>query len=230
MKNKFNINNIPAVLYGKPSKNVYLFIHGKCGYKEEAERFSKTACAKGWQVLAIDLPEHGERKSEKDTFNPWNIVPELKIVLDYVKERWGCRTLYSISIGAYFSLLAFKDEYFQNALFISPVLDMKLLIENMMQWSNVTKDDLRNKQEIKTYFGETLSWKYYTYVKQNPVNNWNAPTHILYAENDNLTSIEIVDKFKEEFNCSLTVMQNGEHWFHTDEQLMFLEKWEQKYT
>ena len=47
---------IPAVLYGAPSSRVWLCLHGKCGFKEEAASFAELACPKGWQVLAIDLP------------------------------------------------------------------------------------------------------------------------------------------------------------------------------
>lgn len=29
----------------------------------------------------------------------------------------------------------------------------------------------------------------------------------------------------ESHNANLTVMENGEHWFHTEEQVTFLDKW-----
>ena len=32
----FDIRGIPAVLYGKQADKVWLFVHGKCGNKEEA--------------------------------------------------------------------------------------------------------------------------------------------------------------------------------------------------
>lgn len=54
----FCLGRIPAVLYGEPADNLWLFIHGKCGYKEEAAAFSEIACPNGYQVLSIDLPEH----------------------------------------------------------------------------------------------------------------------------------------------------------------------------
>ena len=43
-------------------------------------------------------------------------------------------------------------------------------------------------------------------------------THILYGEKDNLTSYETVAEFVAQIKATLTVMKNGEHWFHTDEQ------------
>ena len=65
------------------------------------------------------------------------------------------------------------------------------------------------------------------YVRENPI-SWNVPTEILYAGNDNLTSRQTVDRFVNSHNSNLTVMDNGEHWFYTDEQLAFLDNWMKK--
>ena len=97
-------------------------------------------------------------------------------------------------------------------------------ILDMMRWANVSEKDLCKKGEIHTDFGETLSWEYLCFVRDNPI-KWNVPTEILYAEKDNLTSRQTVDLFIEHHNANLTIMENGEHWFHTDEQLSFLDKW-----
>ncbi len=60
----------------------------------------------------------------------------------------------------------------------SPVVDMENLpICNMMQWSNVTEQELAEKREIATDFGETLSWEYLCYVRQHRI-IWNVPTCI----------------------------------------------------
>lgn len=45
---------------------------------------------------------------------------------------------------------------------------------------------------------------------------------MLYGSKDNLTEHDVVDKFVKRFNCNLTVMENGEHWFYTGEQLAVL--------
>ena len=52
---KFNL-----VTYGEKSDSVYIYVHGLGGRKEDAEEFSKIAEKKGFQVLAFDLPGHGE--------------------------------------------------------------------------------------------------------------------------------------------------------------------------
>lgn len=84
--------------------------------------------------------------------------------------------------------------------------------------------DLYKEKEIETSFGETLSWEYLCYVREHPV-VWNIPTKILYGDKDNLTSYETMSDFASKMGISLTVMNNGEHWFHTDEQMNFLDDW-----
>lgn len=116
------------------------------------------------------------------------------------------------------------EKKISKALFISPIVNMEKLICNMMTWANVTEEQLKGKGEIPTDFGETLSWKYLCYVRQNPL-LWNIPTKILYAEKDNLTSLDTVTEFARSHNAPLTVMKDGEHWFHTKKQLEFLADW-----
>lgn len=222
---EFQIQGIPTIIYGEPSKKCYLYIHGKCGYKEEAESFAAIASQRGYQVLSFDLPEHGERKGETDTFNPWHVVPELKRLFSAARERWDRISIRANSIGAYFSMLSFAEESIDRCLFVSPILDMEQLIANMMKWSGVTEDQLEKQGTIPTNFGETLSWEYLSYVRKHRIEKWDVPTSILYGSADNLTERKTVDAFVGKFNCKLTVMPDGEHWFHTPEQLNILEQW-----
>ena len=221
----FQIGKIPAILYGEKTDKVYLFIHGKCGYKEEAKEFGEIVCPRGWQVLGIDLPEHGNRKGETNTFVPWYVVPELQTVMAYAQQNWSCIGLRANSIGAWFSMLAFSAEPLEKSLFVSPILNMKSLTQTMMQRAGVTEGDLQAYKTVPTDFGETLSWRYYQYAKEHPIQMWPSPTSILYAEKDNLTSRQEVDDFIRCFPCDLTVLKGGEHWFHTPEQLEILRQW-----
>ena len=43
---------------------------------------------------------------------------------------------------------------------------MKLLIQKMMSWANVSPEQLKQEQTIPTSFGQTLSWKYWEYAKK----------------------------------------------------------------
>lgn len=75
MKRQFvKMENVPAVIYGEKSDKVYIFIHGKQGYKEEGEDLAGIVCKKGYQVISIDLPGHGERKAEAEDFLPWKVL------------------------------------------------------------------------------------------------------------------------------------------------------------
>ncbi|MCI2046859.1 MAG: alpha/beta hydrolase [Faecalibacterium sp.] len=221
----FTINSIPAVLYGENADKVCLYIHGKCGYKEEAQSLAEILCPRGFQVLSIDLPEHGERKNGEAKLVPWVAVPELQGVLAYAKQRWHSISLHATSIGAYFSLLAFSEEAFEKVMFVSPVVDMKKLIETMMQWAQVSAERLQAEKEIPTQFGETLSWEYYTYAKEHSLTHWNSKTAILYAGHDNLTDRDTITEFAEQFGCELQIYEDGEHWFHTEEQLAVWRNW-----
>ena len=227
-KARFTIQSIPSILYGDSSENLFLYIHGKMGRKEEAARFAESICPKGYQVLSIDLPGHGERAGEMERFVPWEIVPELQAVYGFARHQWKRIGLSANSIGAYFSLLAFREAKLEKSLFVSPVLDMEKLIRDMMGWAGVTREQLREAGEIPTAFGETLSWKYLTYAAEHRITKWNCPTAILYAGRDHLTARKTVDDFALRFGCNVTVMEKGEHWFHTEEQLAVLDAWLRK--
>lgn len=223
---QIELDGIPAVIYGEDSDSVYLFVHGKSGYKEEGEDFANQVCEKGWQVLAIDLPEHGKRADEDDArFVPWDVLPELRLVMKYIHTKWKHVGLRANSIGAWFSMLSFPDEQFENCLFVSPILDMNLLIRNMMNWAGVTEEQLKKRGEIPTEFGETLSYRYLIYSREHKIEKWDNHTAILYAGKDNLTNRDTVNHFAEHFHCHLSVMEQGEHWFHTEEQMKVLHQW-----
>ena len=65
----------------------------------------------------------------------------------------------------------------------------------------------------------------YTHLDVYKRQIWTVPTHILYGEKDNLTSYETIAEFAHRIGATLTVMENGEHWFHTKEQMDFLSDW-----
>lgn len=211
---------------GEKTDKIYIYVHGKMSSKEEAGSFAAKAAKRGYQVLSFDLPEHGDRKNDGSyRFNAWNAVSDLDIIGGYVSERWRKIGLFACSIGAYFGLLAYKTMPLCKCLFLSPILDMVKLIDNMKLRFNVSDDELREKKEIPTPQGETLSWDYYLYAKENPIVKWDAPTSILYGSADNLTERNTVDDFSKRFNCDLTVFEGGEHYFHTEEQLHFYNQW-----
>lgn len=222
---RFQIGTIPAVLYGEPAEQGYVFLHGQMGCKEEAEAFARATCPKGIQVLSLDLPGHGERQTWGEELVPWTAVPDIQAALNWAKRRWKTISLRANSIGAYFAMLAFDAP--SRALLVSPILNMEGLILTMMGWAGVTEEQLRERGEIATSFGQTLSWQYLCWVREHPVHNWTCPIRILYGNQDNMTSRQTMDEFVRLHDARLTVMEGGEHWFHTPEQLAVLRKWEE---
>ena len=224
-KQTMTIAGIPAVLYGSRSRRVYLYVHGKNGCKEEAERFAGTACAAGWQVLAIDLPEHGARKDRPEQLLPWAVVPEIQAVYARMQPVWPHIRLYGVSIGAWLAMQALRAEKLEKALLVSPVVDMEKLILALMQQAGVTEEQLRAAGEIPTDFGETLSWPYLCWVREHPL-HWKVPTQVLYADTDPLTGHTAMEQFRQQTRAHLTILEGGEHWFHTETQLAALQSWE----
>jgi pimeloyl-ACP methyl ester carboxylesterase len=108
-KEYLNIQGIPSILLGESSKNLYLFIHGLGGCKEEAEAFAEIAGCYGWQILSVDLPEHWRNAREKNLFVPWQVVPELSAIMKYARSYWDSIALRANSIGAWFSMLSFQE-------------------------------------------------------------------------------------------------------------------------
>ena len=145
--------------------------------------------------------------------------------MQYAKNRATSISLMANSIGAYFALLAYKEENLKQCLFLSPVINMESLIQKMMQWFDISDEKLFKEQAIPTPIGQTLYWDYYQYVKNNPIVTWNAPTSILYGRKDNLFEYELMLSFATTFNCKLHLSENAEHYFHTDEDMRIYKNW-----
>ena len=224
-KIKLEIAGIPAVLYGKRSRRVYLYVHGKNGSAAEAARFARTACPAGWQVLAVDLPEHGTRKNSPEKLVPWVVTRELQAVYARMQPVWKHIRVYGVSIGAWFAMQALQTQTPEKALLVSPIVDMEKLILALMQQAGVTEEQLHAAGEIPTDFGETLSWPYLCWVREHPL-QWHTPTQVLYGDKDALTSRAVMGRFRRQSGAHLTILQGGEHWFHTPVQLAALESWE----
>ena len=196
-------------------KNLVIYVHGKGGNADEALHY-KSLFPEA-DVLGFDY------KAE----TPWDAKTEFPVCFDSVAADYDEVILIANSIGAFFSMNALGNKPIKQAYFISPMVNLEKLICNMMMWAGVSEDELREKKTMPTNFGETLSWEYLCYVRENPI-EWSIPTKILYGSNDNLTSLETMREFAQRIGAPLTVMDGGEHWFHTAEQMVFLDKWIRK--
>ena len=193
-------------------KKGMIFIHGKGGNAGEADHYRGLFPA--YDVAGFDY------KSE----TPWDAKEEFVQFYDSFCEDHDHVSIIANSLGAFFSLNAWGDRTIEKAYFISPIVNMEKLISDMMQWANVTEEQLKEQGRIETDFGETLSWEYLSWVRNHPV-SWNIPTRILYGGKDHMQSIETSRAFAEQIGSDVTVMEDGEHWFHTEEQMAFLDRW-----
>ena len=193
-------------------KNAVIYIHGKYGTAEEAEHYKK---------IFNEADIIGFKYTSE---YPWDFQKEFSNFIDNIYIKYKKISIIANSIGAYFTMLSLTNKNIEKAFFISPIVDMEKLITDMMVSENITEEELYKKKKIKTSFGEILSWDYLTFARKNPI-EWNIPTYILYGENDDLTSYETILNFTNKSKANLTIMRDGEHWFHTDEQIEFLNNW-----
>jgi uncharacterized protein len=229
-RQNLNVENIPAILWGDNPDKLFIAMHGNMSNKadEAIVVFADEATAKGYQVLSFDLPEHGDRKDEAYACKVQNCVADLNTIMRYAQSRSNKISIFACSISAYFSLLAYNHEPLKQSLFLSPVVDMERIINNMMTWFSISENRLKTEKEVSTPVGQTLYWDYYRYVKEHPIADWNNPTSILYGSEDNLCEFDAVSAFAERFGCDLQIMEHGEHYFHTEEQLQFFRQWLKK--
>ena len=218
------IEGIPATIWGRPSERVWLCVHGKLSSKDAFAEFAQIAEQKGCQTISFDLPRHGQRKDEPERCDIWNGIRDLAIMAAYVFKRWQDVSLYGCSLGAYFCLNAYAGFNFRKCLFQSPILDMEYLIRRMMEWFDITEARLEAEKEIETPI-DLMSWEYYRYVQQHPIENWDIPTCILFAGKDTLQSIDIVSGFAGKHGCAVTVANDSEHPFMAEEDGKIVHDW-----
>ncbi|AQR94863.1 alpha/beta hydrolase [Clostridium saccharoperbutylacetonicum] len=225
------IGNIPAILWGPKSDELFIVVHGNMSNKASdlITVFAEQAIVRGYQILSFDLPEHGERKRVNDDCKIQECVRDLKIIMDYAKSLSNNISVLACSLGAYCTLLTYKRESLRQCLFLSPVVDMEQMINNMMEECKISENKLKEEKEIKTSIGHTLYWDYYCYVKEHPIDEWNNTTSILYGSEDEICEFNVVAGFAKCFNCDLEIMENGKHSFHTKEQMEFFKQWLNKY-
>ena len=196
----------------KTKNAALLYVHGRGGSAEEAKHYEAL------------FPERDVFGLDYRTDSPWETNREIEWAVGELSREFQDIILIANSIGAFYSMNADICEKIGKAYFISPMVDLVKLITDMMKWANVTEEDLKREKTIQTEFGEELSWEYLCYVREHPI-KWTVPTVILYGTEDHLVSMETMKGFAEKIHADLTIMTGGEHWFHTEEQMAFLDRW-----
>ena len=194
------------------AKSGVVYVHGNGGTSAEADHYAPL------------LPEYGVIGFDYRASFPWGAREEFSAYFRVQREKYDSLVVIANSIGAYFTMCSGVSDLIDRAFFISPVVNMENLICRMIAQSGVSEDELRRKGIIRTSFGDELSWQYLSYTRTHPV-VWNKRTDILCAENDAVTPLDEMRAFAKDRKADLCVMPGGEHWFHTSEQMHFLDRW-----
>ncbi len=189
-----------------------VYVHGMAGSADEASHFRSL------------FPERKVIGFDYRASHPREVKEEFSRFFRSVFDRYGPFILIANSIGAYFSMQAPLSGLIERAYFISPVTDMEELILGMMRQAGVTEEELMQKGVIPLSSGPDLSWEYLSYVRKHPV-SLSVPLHILAGRRDSLIPRDSFESFAAKFGADLAVMPDGEHWFHTPDQMRFLDEW-----
>ncbi len=191
---------------------LFVYVHGRGGSAEDAGRYG--ALFPESHVIGFDY------RSDK----PWEAGMEFPVFFRGCRSGYDSVSVIAESIGAFLAMSSLDASLVDRAYLISPVVSMEKLILGMMRHDGISEKELSERHEILAESGEMLSWEYLCYVRDNPI-QWNVPSSILYGENDDLTSYDDILAFAAEAGAELTVMKGGEHWFHTESELDFLDRW-----
>ncbi len=193
-------------------KDLVLYLHGKGGSAAESAHYRPLF--PGCEVMGLEYPDAA----------PSGAGEAIHAAVKQLKDEYNRITLVANSIGAYFAMGAGMGGLLHRAYFISPIVDLERLILDRMALAGVTEAQLRAEGVIAAGPDEALSWAYLCDVRAHPV-HWAVPTEILWGSRDELTAYETVSAFAEAHGAPLTVMEGGEHWFHTEAQMAFLDRW-----
>jgi len=189
-----------------------IYIHGLGGSACEAEHYAPLFPS--LKVTGFDY------RAE----TPWQARDEFPAFARKTSADGSPLILIANSIGAYFAMQSLCGSgLVEKAVFISPVIDMEGLILGMMRREGISENELRQKEKIITSSGETLSWEYLQFARLNPA-RWDTPALVIYGENDNITGPQTVTDFARAAGAELAVMKGAEHWFHTAEQMDFIDR------
>ncbi len=196
----------------KPQKDSCLvYIHGLYGNSGEANFYS--FLANKYDVIGLDY----------DDGNPWEVKDKIIHEFSEISKKYRNVYLIANSIGAFYAYRYLSSFKIKKAFFISPLVNMRKIIDKMMKKYSITLERFKNEKIIVLENGQAISFDFYQSLDN--VDHWDVKTHILYGQNDKLVDHESIFSFASAHNCSLTILKNGDHYFHTPGQLKCIKKW-----
>ena len=197
----------------RKDKKVVVYIHGLYGSATEAK--DSSFLEEEYDVIGLDYQDA----------NPWELKGTIRNEFEKITKNYKEVVVIANSIGAFYAYEYLSDFNIKQAFFISPIVDMHQIILGLMMQYHVSKEELKEKKEIKLENGQTLSYDFYLHTL-NYEDSWTTPTDILYGSRDELVYIEnIVDFLTTHPNAKLTIKQGAKHYFHTKEEKEFIKNW-----
>lgn len=195
----------PALLWGRPSETVWLYVHGLHASARAAEPLARQACRKGAQVLSFDLSDRGGLPFSQG-------VDEVTRVADELLSQYGKLNLAACSIGAFFSLYALAEKPVGRAIFLSPIADMPYLVGKMIVDNGLTEQELLSREVIETPTS-LMRREDFLFLQNHPRPRWTVPTALLTGDHDSLQSLSVIDEFCRESGARRTVAKGCGHAF-----------------
>lgn len=188
-----------------------IYIHGLNGNSKEAEFYS--FLSNKYDIIGLDY----------DDGNPWEVKDI--IIGDFKKLTCGYKNIYLIanSIGAFYAYKYLSSFNIKTAFFVSPFVSMKPFIESQLCKNKINMKQFEESKIIVLPNKQTLSYDFYQSILNKDA--WKTKTYILYGEKDKVVDKNSIFDFLSNHNATLSIMKNGDHYFHKPGQLRFIKKW-----
>lgn len=191
--------------FSRMKERAVIYIHGKGGNASQSRNYAHL------------FPDSDVIGIEYSASTPWDAESEFPRLFDKASRGYSSVDLIAVSIGAFLAVNSLGKKRIRKAFLISPVLDMEGLIMHMMETDGITESELREKGEIASSYGETLSWKYLCYVREKE-REWGIPTTIIRGDGDLMAPEDGIMAFASKHSASVITIHSG-HYIHTKEEL-----------
>ncbi len=118
--------------------NCIVYVHGKGGNTAESKHYE--GLFPGSKVIGLEY--------QNDV--PWKVNEEIFSTVNTLKKEYKEIILIANSIGAYFSMHAGIDGLIKKAYFISPIVDIKGMIQGLMKSIALSEEELKIKGRVAT--------------------------------------------------------------------------------
>ncbi len=225
-KQEIDIDGVPAIIWGRDADKVILAVHGMFGNMLEGTKVVMAEVVEplGYQVISFDMPGHGSRIETSDwVFD--DCAADVRKVVDYAKENYSSICMFGDSFGAYMIATACNDVELEKRLFISPGFDMAPFMLNLYETAGVTLEQLEEEGVIVNEISMPFRWDNQVYMDEHPIESMPSPSYIFYNSGDEFFTQDSIEAWADKLGCELTVFDGGQHWLHTNEQLIAYREW-----